>query len=83
MRRMAKYDKGLHSAVGGVEKRLMFLRLYAGLRQAELANELGATHSAITRIERGLLRASLEAMSRVAIALGCKPGILIEQTRTA
>ena len=80
---MTEHDHRCGSTDGGVEERLRFLRLQAGLRQAQLADELGTTQSAIARLERGLHRTSLEATNRVATALGCETAMLIEQKRTA
>ena len=80
---MTKHDHWCESTAGGVEERLRFLGLQAGLTQAQLTDELGTTQSAIARRERGLHHTSLEAIDRVATALGCETAMLIEQKRTA
>jgi transcriptional regulator with XRE-family HTH domain len=80
---MTEHDHWCGSTAGGVEERLRFLRLQAGLRQAQLPDELGTSQSAIARLERGLHRTCLEAISGVATALGCETEMLIEQKRIA
>jgi ribosome-binding protein aMBF1 (putative translation factor) len=79
VRRMTEHDHRCESTGGGLEERLRFLRQQAGLMQAQLADELGTWQYAIARLERGLRRPSFEAVSRVATALGCETGMLIEQ----
>jgi DNA-binding XRE family transcriptional regulator len=63
--------------------RLRSLRQSAGLTQVQLARELRTTQSAIARIECGRRRSSLDAINRVAGALGCRVSVLIEQDRVA
>jgi len=46
------------------------LRTEAGLTQAELANRMGTTQSAIARMEGGGARPSLETLERLATAVG-------------
>ena len=45
-------------------------RLRAGLTQAELARRVGTTQSAISRLESGRVRPSLETLERLAKACG-------------
>jgi transcriptional regulator with XRE-family HTH domain len=76
---MTEHDHRCEPTAGGLEERLRFLRLQAGLTQAQPADGLGTTRYAIARLEPGLHRTSLEAISRVATALGCETAMLIEQ----
>jgi transcriptional regulator with XRE-family HTH domain len=80
---MTEQDYRCESTAGGLEERLRFLHLRAGLTLARLADELGTTQYAIARLERGLHRASLKAISRVATALRCETAMSIEQKRIA
>ncbi len=48
------------------------LRTEAGLTQAELAQRMGTTQSAIARIEGGGSRPTLETLERLAAAVGKK-----------
>jgi transcriptional regulator with XRE-family HTH domain len=46
------------------------LRVEAGLTQAELAERMGTTQSAIARMEGGGTRPTLETLEKLAIAIG-------------
>lgn len=46
------------------------LRTEAGLTQAELAQRMGTTQSAIARMEGGGARPSLDTLERLAVAVG-------------
>jgi transcriptional regulator with XRE-family HTH domain len=46
------------------------LRTEAGLTQAELAERMGTTQSAIARMEGGGTRPTLETLEKLAVALG-------------
>lgn len=46
------------------------LRTEAGLTQAELADRMGTTQSAIARMEGGGTRPTLETLERLAVAVG-------------
>ena len=46
------------------------LRTEAGLTQAELAERMGTTQSAVARMEGGGTRPTLETLEKVAVALG-------------
>jgi transcriptional regulator with XRE-family HTH domain len=46
------------------------LRTEAGLTQAELAEKMGTTQSAIARMEGGGTRPTLETLERIAVAVG-------------
>ena len=46
------------------------MRKRAGLTQAELAERIGTTQSAIARLERGIGRPTLERLSQIAEATG-------------
>jgi transcriptional regulator with XRE-family HTH domain len=46
------------------------LRTEAGLTQAQLAERMGTTQSAIARMEGGGVRPSLETLERLAVAVG-------------
>ena len=46
------------------------LRAEAGLTQAELADRMGTTQSAIARMEGGGTRPTLETLEKVAVAVG-------------
>jgi hypothetical protein len=81
--RMTEHDHRCESTARGVEVRLGFPRLQGGLTQAQLADELGSTQSAIARLERRLHRAGREAISGVATALRCETALLIEENRIA
>jgi transcriptional regulator with XRE-family HTH domain len=75
VRRMTKHDHWCKSTSRGVEGRLRFLRLQGGLAQAQLANALVTTRSAIAR---GLRRTSLDAINRVATEIKHEAAMLIE-----
>jgi transcriptional regulator with XRE-family HTH domain len=79
VQRMTEHDHRGESTARGVEERLRSLRLQAGLMQARLTDEPGATQSVIARLERGLHRTSLEAINRVATVLLRETTMLIEQ----
>jgi transcriptional regulator with XRE-family HTH domain len=46
------------------------LRVEAGLTQAELAERMGTTQSAIARMEGGGTRPTLETLEKLAVAIG-------------
>ena len=46
------------------------LRTEAGLTQAELAERMGTTQSAVARLEGGGTRPTLETLEKVAVAVG-------------
>lgn len=48
------------------------LRTEAGLTQAELAQRMGTTQSAIARMEGGGAKPSLETLERLAVAVGAE-----------
>lgn len=48
------------------------LRIEAGLTQAELAERMGTTQSAIARMEGGGVRPTLETLERLAHAVGAE-----------
>ena len=61
-------------------------RAAQGLTQAQVAEKIGTTQSAVARMEsgRGKHSPSLATLSRYAEALGCKLEVrLVRQTRTA
>ena len=79
---MKMVDQGEACSPLGVGERLRRLRQAAGLTQEALAKRLGTTQSAIARLERGRQRTSLEAVDRVAGALGCDVAVVIKQRRS-
>ncbi|HEX9621974.1 MAG TPA: helix-turn-helix transcriptional regulator [Polyangiaceae bacterium] len=59
-------------------RRLRELRLECGLSQAGLAERVEMTPEYVSRIERGLVGPSMEALSRLALALGVEPKALFD-----
>lgn len=60
-----------------VGARLRDLRLLAGITQADLAERLGTTQSAVARLEAGRQRLGLTTLRRAAQALGCDVQLVI------
>jgi ribosome-binding protein aMBF1 (putative translation factor) len=83
VRRMRPIDQARSATARSVGDRLRELRLEAGLTQVALAGRLGTTQSAIARLEAGGQRTSLEAIRRIADALGCDVALVIAQKRSA
>lgn len=65
--RAAREDEARISALRELVHRL---RTEAGLTQAELAQRMGTTQSAIARMEAGGTRPTLETLERLAAAIG-------------
>jgi transcriptional regulator with XRE-family HTH domain len=65
--RAAYHDEARISAFRAMVYRL---RTEAGLTQAELAERMGTTQSAIARMEGGGARPTLETLEKLAVALG-------------
>lgn len=59
-------------------RRLRELRLECGLSQADLAERVDVTPEYVSRIERGLVGPSMDAVSRLALALGVEPKALFD-----
>ena len=53
-------------------RELIAARVRAGLTQAELAERMGTTQSAVARIERGKRLPSVKTLLRYADATGCR-----------
>lgn len=66
-------------AINLLAQNLKRFRLEKKLTQEELANKAGMEFSTISRIERGLLNASISLVFALATALDIKPTQLLEQ----
>jgi transcriptional regulator with XRE-family HTH domain len=62
-----------------VGERIVERREACGLTQRMLADRLGLAQSAVSRIESGNRRVSIEELARISAALGTSPGFLIGQ----
>jgi transcriptional regulator with XRE-family HTH domain len=67
------------NAINLLANNLKRYRLERNLTQEELANLAGIEFSTISRIERGLLNASISLVFAIANALDIKPTKLLEQ----
>lgn len=65
-----------------VAARLRAVRERAGITQAELADRLSTTQSAIARFEAGQQRLNLATIRRVAEALNCDATLVIRERRS-
>lgn len=63
--------------VSGYRELVHRLRMDAGLTQAELAERMGTTQSAIARLEAGGTRPSLRTLEKLAVAVGHRLTIAI------
>ena len=73
----AQLLEGTDCDTAAVAARLRVLREAAGVTQAGLAARLGTTQSAVARLEAGRQRMNLDAVARVASALGCTASLVI------
>jgi transcriptional regulator with XRE-family HTH domain len=72
------------STVCGSPQRIAQLREKHGLTQAELAHKVGTTQAGISRLENPNYRNySLKTLEKVAIALGARLKIELEEKRRA
>ena len=55
-------------------------RKHRRLTQAQLAQRVGVTQSAIAQLERGLISYSQPTLEAIAVALDCTPGALIDRS---
>jgi len=61
-------------------KQFQQLRMAAGLSGEELAQRAGLSYSLVQKIERGNVRPSIRSLTRFAIAMGCKPSQLLDDS---
>ncbi len=79
---MPRKSKELVALYYYVGKRICQLRQSCEMSQADLAAKLGKTRTALTNIESGNQRVTLEDLYRVALALGVSPGSLLPDVST-
>lgn len=70
------FEEGLAKALGAA---IRVRRLERGLAQEELASKAAVERSHMGKIERGEHLPSLSIVIRVAEALACRPGRLVDQ----
>jgi DNA-binding XRE family transcriptional regulator len=61
-----------------IAAQIILYRTRHGLTQAELARRVGTSHSAISRIERGQHKTSVETLRRIATALNLRLKVSFE-----
>jgi len=73
-RRSAAYraEQARLSQFEGLARLVIRLRAARGISQKELARRVGTSHSAISRLESGRHRTSVQTLQRVASALGVR-----------
>ena len=57
---------------------VLLWRLQRGLTQKELARRAGVPRPNLSAIERGQLEVSLKTVRALALALGVRPGVLVD-----
>lgn len=67
----------------GAARELIAARTRAGLTQADVAQRMGTTQSAIARLEGGRATPSLRSVQRYAHAIGCRAAVRLESSRSA
>lgn len=82
----AMEDPEFRKAYDALEEEFAFLdevwkaRANAGLTQAEIAERLGTTQSAVARLESGTGNPSVGTLKRYATALGCRLEVKLVKT---
>jgi transcriptional regulator with XRE-family HTH domain len=69
------------AVIDHVAKRIVELRVQAGMTQAQVAERVGSTVSNYQRIEHGLQNVTVRMMVRVAGAIGVRTAELFEPLR--
>ena len=64
-------------------ERLAVARKAAGLTQSQLGDRAGTSKQAISHLERGQDKASLDLLYKLAVALGCDPSSLDDRLAPA
>lgn len=64
----------------GMARELIAARARAGLSQADVAQRMGTTQSAVARLESGQRPPSLRSVQRYAQAIGCRAVVRLERT---
>ena len=62
----------------GMARELIAARARAGLSQADVAQRMGTTQSAVARLESGQRPPSLRSVQRYAQAIGCRAVVRLE-----
>ena len=62
----------------GMARELIAARTRAGLTQAEVAERMGTTQSAVARLEGGKRQPSMRTVQRYASAIGCRAVVRLE-----
>jgi predicted transcriptional regulator len=77
----ANFGKLLSSLQNGsaVQQEMIAARVRAGLTQAQLAQRMGTTQSAIARLETGKFAPSLETLEKLALATGSRLVLRLDQ----
>lgn len=66
-----------------IARQVILRRGRLGLTQQELAERVGTSHSAISRLESGQHRASIDTLERIGAALGLRLIVRFEEAETS